>query len=808
MDIERLKGDGMNLTKKVLAFFVIFIIFLSLIYQVKFIAVSTGSDGSAVLFVDPETLIVEPGQIFTVNVCVTNVNNLGKWSMGLSWDPKVIELDPVSSSAISEGSFLRNVGLTFYRVSTYNAGSGSLSYISSELMLPIGASGSGVLLSARFKAMSRGETIIKIVNSALYDNMKQALQHNVKYGQVSVESVLHDLLVNLDAQSSVIFGEQTDFRISVKNCGEVEERNVNVNILINSSIVQSLIIPNILSKEAYNFSYRWRPSDLGVYNLTVVVSPVIDESIIENNVKQLFIHVLPNIHDISVFLECPKHAYVDQSVLLNITVINLGGFEEKITNVTLNIISSIDQVKEAWAVPTLKPRDFYRISYLWQPKNEANYTVTVRVPALLGESDFNNNVYSVQVVVSRHTKASILVVSDDGGYYQYYGTSLKEFKLALDQGGYFYDVWVESVNGTIVDSSVLKPYDIVIWTCGDYAGWVIDPREAQAIADYVNNGGNILMEGEKFVFNLVKRGEYALLNNVLSVQYQAYSVETSGLAPFSTHLINEGLGEVYWMTVPTRYPDGVVPIGAAFSAMHYIGTNYSAVTVVDGSETGKGSVVYFSFSLFNLPMKSRNILVENCIRWFNRWGVSVVLGRILHAPCGSVSFVYGNFAHGSLEFDLMAGGMLYSLLEEEQKQLFADEVNMTELSTNIICLFGNPTSNGIVSLLNATGNLPIILYQNNSTYVIAVENRTVYQLSYTDLANRSAFVVQTCKIGNMTLLVVYGLDWRGMWAAGLYLSRVLCRNLRDYYEPYYVFEWADMNGDLKPQVDEIVKVVC
>jgi len=798
----------MNLSKKVLAFFVIFVIFSSLVYQVKFIPISTGSDNGTILFVDPETLIVEPGQIFTLSVCVANVNNLCRWFMGLSWDPKVIELEPVSSSAISEGSFLRNVGLTFFRVSTYTAGSGFLSYISSELMLPTSASGSGVLLSARFKAVSEGETKIRIVNSALYDNARQTLQHDVKYGQVSVESVLHDLLVNLDVQSSVVVSELTDIRISVKNCGEVEERNVNVNILINGSLAQSVTISSILCGEAYNFSYGWRPSDLGVYNVSVVVLPAIGESMLENNVKQVFIHVLPNVHDIAVFLDCPKHVDLNQSILLNVTVINLGGFEEKIANVTLNILSPAEQMEEVWNVPTLKPGDFYKVGYFWQPKNEGNYTVTVRVPALLEESDFNNNVYSVQVVVSRHTKANILVVSDDGGYYQLYGTSLKEFKLALDQGGYFYDVWIESVNGTIVDSSVLKPYDIVIWTCGDYAGWVIEPCEAQAIADYVNNGGNILMEGEKFVFNLVKRGEYALLNNVLSVQYLAYSVETSGLAPSAAHLINEGLGEVYWMTVPTRYPDGVVPIGAAFSAMHYIGTNYSAVTVVDGSETGKGSVVYYSFSLFNLPIESRNILVENCIRWFNRWGVSVVLGRILHAPCESVSFVYGDFAHGSLECDLMAGGMLYSLLAEEQKQLFADEVNMTELSTNIVCLFGNPTSNGIVSLLNATGNLPIILYQNNNTCVIAVENRTIYQLSYTDLANRSAFVVQTCKIGNMTLLVVYGLDWRGMWAAGLYLSRVICRNLRDYYEPYYVFEWADMNGDLKPQVDEIVKVVC
>jgi len=211
----------------------------------------------------------------------------------------------------------------------------------------------------------------------------------------------------------------------------------------------------------------------------------------------------------------------------------------------------------------------------------------------------------------------ILLVSADGGYNQYYGTSLKEFKSALDKGGYFYDIWIESVKGRITDSSVLKPYDIVIWTCGDYASMAIPTEQECVIMDYVNKGGNILIEGEMVAFSIVKYTEGALLD-FLSVYFMYYSLDVSGIIPNPDlpHLINEGLGTVNWATTPTRGPNGVYPKGNAYPVMYYIGTNFSAVTVVEGNETGKGSVVYYSFALFNLPEGARNILVSNSIRWF------------------------------------------------------------------------------------------------------------------------------------------------------------------------------------------------
>lgn len=756
------------------------------------------SGGEVTLYFEPKSINVERSQNFSVKVCISNVENLYKWTLSLYWNASIIELEPASSSAFIEESFLKSAGITLFRVSTYTVGSGYVSFISCELLQPVGASGSGPLFSVRFRSLADGKTEIRIANVVLYNNLRQTLPYITQNCSVSVVSVFHDLMVTLHTSSYLFSGKQAVIEAFVKNAGEVAEKNVNANILINGSAVYSKVLSYIQPGETHNLTYLWYPLKLGIYNVSVYVQPVFGEKILENNFQYRFVKVVSEKHDVSVSLECPRNIFPGQTVFLKITVVNLGGFDEENVKVVLTICSSMGQLKETWVIPMLELGNYHVLNYLWQPKMEGSYNVTVTVSLTEEDWDASNNFYTTQVVVSR----KILIVSDDGGYYQKYGTSLNEFMSVLDTLQCNYDVWRESINGTISSSSFLEQYDIVIWTCGDYAGWVINPREQQAIIEYVNRGGNLLIEGEKFVSNLVKREEYSLLNSVLYVQYKAYSVTTTGFMPSTTHPITADLTEVGWLTMPTRCPDGVIPFGYGFSVMQYAGTNYSAITVVDGSETGKGSVVYFSFSLFNLPRDYRTVLVKNCIGWFNRFGLSSVLGLVLHASPNTVSFIYSKGSDSSLEFDFVAGGMVYALSSAEQRQLF-DDVDLADVSTDVVCLFGSPRYHKIVASLNATGKLPVILYQNGNAYIIAARNSTLYTFNYNDLTRGSAFILQICKDGDKILLVVYGLDSRGMWAAGLFLSRAVIRNLRSFCEPFYVFKWIDQNGDLIPQLDEI-----
>jgi len=55
-----------------------------------------------------------------------------------------------------------------------------------------------------------------------------------------------------------------------------------------------------------------------------------------------------------------------------------------------------------------------------------------------------------------------------------------------------------------------------------------------------------------------------------------------------------------------------------------------------------------------------------------------------------------------------------------------------------------------------------------------------------------------------TFLFVYGMDWKGTWAGGIYFKEVMSENLSIYTNDYYVFHWIDDHEqDGVPQSHEI-----
>lgn len=794
------------MSKKFVSVISIIILTVTLILgrDIFYVISSAGLDVS--LSVNPEFLSVEPNRVFTVNISIANVENLFKWSLSVSWDPAVIELDPTSVSAVTEGDFLKNAGLTLFRVATYTVGSGCLSFISCELIQPTSVSGNGTLLTLHFRAVNDGETDIVIGNSVLYNFNRQKISHTCSSGHISVKSVTHDVVVKLEAPSRLILGSSALLNATVENVGDVDEKNVNLAILINGTVEKSQTIPLLKVGSSHELSCLWTPSSRGVYNITAYADSLDGELQIHNNHESFNVMVLPNVHDIAVSLECPQHLVLNQTEMLNLTVTNLGAFDEFGVNVSIIVNGTVSQT---WLIHSLNASSSWSSEYALTLAYGGVYNVTLYASPVQGELNTSNNVYSMWVHAMNMSRTDILIVSDDGGYSQKYGTSLKEFESALSLAGYNYDVWIESVNGTINDASILKKYKIVIWTCGDYVMSVITYNEQRAILEYFNEGGNILLEGEKVVSYLVWMEMPILLQEVLHVKYEKFLVETEGLEIVRSHMITANLPRNMSLLKNTKYgPDGVKPIGNGFSVINYLGTDFCAVGVVDGSETGKGSAVYYSFSISSLPEVYRKTLIKNTIKWFKRNGVSVVTSKIIHATPNSVYFIYSDQkATTEFEFDVAAGSMFYSLCDNEQIQGFANAIDVTEINGSLACLFGNPLHNEVIKKYNDSRVLPVILYQNSTHYILKDKSGGTTSLAMDNLDNRSFFVVQVFTADDITFLAIYSINWKGMWAAGMYFSKVMCRNLRDYYGAYYIFEWKDLNGDSLPQINEITEKI-
>lgn len=142
------------------------------------------------VYVDtPNVTDLTVGDIFTVNIAISNVTNLRAWQLGLTFNPDVLECMPVEisipsnntsviqrMSAFQEGPFLKQGGETLFvspkpvyekegvirlhGCCIFDRTTGNSTSVS----------GSGTLTSITFKIISLGTSILHITNVKLLDN--------------------------------------------------------------------------------------------------------------------------------------------------------------------------------------------------------------------------------------------------------------------------------------------------------------------------------------------------------------------------------------------------------------------------------------------------------------------------------------------------------------------------------------------------------------------------------------------------------------------------------------------------------------
>jgi len=221
----------------------------------------------------------------------------------------------------------------------------------------------------------------------------------------------------------------------------------------------------------------------------------------------------------------------------------------------------------------------------------------------------------VYISVPPASWCDILIVNDDdGGDNVGTGTSLPQFESALTDGGYStrYMVWTESSMGT-PPLHFLRMFKLVIWTCGTYYNWAVDPLDAEILEDYVAQGGNLLLEGEHIGFNH-KSDEFMV--NVAHANVGHYQAVVEGLTVTdSTHPVTDGLPTSFaWGTTPPLR-DEISPTNGGAEVIRYTGTGTgrTAVTVFDG--VSGGSVVYYAFPLYCLDSTKQETLAINSVNW-------------------------------------------------------------------------------------------------------------------------------------------------------------------------------------------------
>jgi len=101
----------------------------------------------------------------------------------------------------------------------------------------------------------------------------------------------HELAVSLEAPDSAVLGGPVLLNATVSNQGINDEANVGLQLLIEGSLVDSVVLPELSAGSWYRLSYLWTPTAEGSYNVTAYATTVPNEADTTNNQVTRFVAV-------------------------------------------------------------------------------------------------------------------------------------------------------------------------------------------------------------------------------------------------------------------------------------------------------------------------------------------------------------------------------------------------------------------------------------------------------------------------------------------------------------------------------------
>lgn len=142
------------------------------------------SGSAATISILPSSVSVAPGQIFTLDIAVSDVTDLYAFEFDLGFNPAVL-----SANGVTEGPFLATGGSTFFIEGAIDNTTGAISATGNSLLTAIaGVSGNGVLARASFTALAPGATNINLFGILLLDSSLSGIPVTNLGGTVTVDA--------------------------------------------------------------------------------------------------------------------------------------------------------------------------------------------------------------------------------------------------------------------------------------------------------------------------------------------------------------------------------------------------------------------------------------------------------------------------------------------------------------------------------------------------------------------------------------------------------------------------------------------
>ncbi|MGA3191841.1 MAG: dockerin type I domain-containing protein [Candidatus Bathyarchaeia archaeon] len=243
------------------------------------------SAASTEVDLDPLVSTVKVGDMFSVNVNVTNVVNLTAWQLNIYYLNAVI-----NCTNVAEGPFLKAGGGTYFGqniTNNYNSTYGRiLAY--STLLGMTSANGGGVILTVTFNAVSEGSTALGLANTQLADEKvpPQQIPHQNFGGTVTVTEAGHDVTVTNVTSGKIFIGQgySSNITVTIGNLGGYTE-TFNTTVYANQTIIDTPVNTTLTSGTFTTLTFTWNTTGFayGNYTLSAFAWPVPGENSTADN---------------------------------------------------------------------------------------------------------------------------------------------------------------------------------------------------------------------------------------------------------------------------------------------------------------------------------------------------------------------------------------------------------------------------------------------------------------------------------------------------------------------------------------------
>jgi hypothetical protein len=206
-----------------------------MMFLIPITAIPVFADGTTILIAPEVTTLSYVPQTFTINVNISQVNDLAGWDFKLYYPDSIL-----NATNIVEGPFLQTAGgTTFQKVGFtdhYNATHGRIWAACTLFGQGAGASGSGTLATITFKAINGGDALLHLAETDLIDSQMPInhIPHTTHDGIVRVEVGIKDMAVTGILPSKTVVGDiyTLPINVRVENQGNY---GLSLNVTLNAS---------------------------------------------------------------------------------------------------------------------------------------------------------------------------------------------------------------------------------------------------------------------------------------------------------------------------------------------------------------------------------------------------------------------------------------------------------------------------------------------------------------------------------------------------------------------------------------------